>query len=77
VLCRPSGSLLTSLEAWDNIVGLSTHRVRGGFSGLTALSWMVARDTCVTDVCCVAKGPTVTARAFDRCHGCDGRDVGG
>jgi hypothetical protein len=42
VFCHPSGSVLTSLEAWDEIGSVATHRVRGGCSGLMALSWMVA-----------------------------------
>jgi hypothetical protein len=77
VFCRPSGSLLKYLEACDKIVSVSAHRVRGGCSGMMALSWMVARGTCVTTVCCVTMSPAVTTRAFDRCRGCDGRDVGG
>jgi hypothetical protein len=66
-----------SLEAWDEIGSAATHRVRGGCSGLMTLSWMVTRGTCVTTVCCVTMGPAVSARAFARCRGRDGRDVGG
>jgi hypothetical protein len=65
------------LKAWDEIVGVSTHRVRGGCSGLMALSWVVACGTCVIAVCCVTMGPAVTARAFDICHGRDDGAVGG
>jgi hypothetical protein len=77
VFCRPFGSLMTSLEARDEIGSVATLRFRGGCSGLMALSWMVARGTCVTTVCYVTVGPAVSARAFARCHRRDGRDVGG
>jgi hypothetical protein len=67
---------MTSLEAWDEIVGVSTHRVRGGCSGLMSLSRVVARGTCVTAACGVTMGPSVIAGVFNRCRGCDGGDVG-
>jgi hypothetical protein len=76
MFCRPSGSLMTSLEAWDKIIGISTHHVRGSFSGLVSLSRVVAYGTCVTAVRGVTMGPAVTPRAFDRCRGRDGGDVG-
>jgi hypothetical protein len=76
VFCRPSRSLLTPLKVRDEIVGVSAHRVQDGCSGLMALSRVVARGTCVTAVCGVTMGPAVTARAFDRCRGRDGRNVG-
>jgi hypothetical protein len=69
VFFRPYGSLLRSLEAWDKIVSVSTHRVRGGRSGLVTFSLVVARVTGVTGVCGVVLGPAVTAGAFDRSRG--------
>jgi hypothetical protein len=42
---------------------------------MMALSWVVARGTYVTALRGVTMGPSVTARAFDRCHGRDGGDV--
>jgi hypothetical protein len=68
---------MTSLEAWGEIGSVAIHLFRGRCSGLMALSWMVARGTCVTAVCCVTMGPKLSARAFTRCRGRDGRDVDG
>jgi hypothetical protein len=76
VFCRPFGSLLTSLEAWNEIFGVSTHLVCGGCSGMMSLSRVVARGTGVTDIRGVTVGPAVTAGVFDRCCGRDGGDVG-
>jgi hypothetical protein len=68
MFCRPPGSLLASLEARDKIVGVTTHRVRGGGggggSGLVSFSRMVTRGARVTTVGCVTMCPAVATRAF-------------
>jgi hypothetical protein len=67
---------MSPLEARDKIIGVATHRVRGGCIGLVAFYRMAACGARLTTVCCVIMGPAVSTRAFAWCRGRDGRDVG-